>query len=159
MVIVEKVLLPEIKKTDDKLIALARQKKAQLYTTDFNLGKVATISDVRVLNVNKLSGALRPIFLPGEQMMVKILQKGSNANQGVGYTEDGTMLVVENGSKFLGQVVKVSVKRMLQSAAGKMAFAEIVASKQSATGSKTASRAQLASKTKRSRVLPKSRHL
>ncbi len=125
--VVEKVLLPDIKNIDDKLVKLATQKKALLYTTDYNLGKVAEIAGVKVLNVNELAGVMRPILLPGEEQIVKIIQKGSGANQGVGYAEDGTMLVVENGMRFIGKTVKVSVTRMHQTQSGKMIFAEIIA--------------------------------
>lgn len=112
--------------TDDKLVALAKKRGALLYTTDYNLGKVAAIEDVRVLNVNELAGALRPVVLPGEERVVKIVQKGNSGQQGVGYMEDGTMLVVENGARFVGKTIKVSVTRMHQTVAGKMIFADVL---------------------------------
>lgn len=111
---------------DDKLVELALKLKAPLYTTDFNLNKLADIKGVRVLNVNELAQNLRPVALPGEQKRVKILQKGSNPKQGVGYLEDGTMLVVDNAAKFVGKTVAVEVTRVHQTVAGKMLFAEVV---------------------------------
>lgn len=110
--------------TDDKLIALAQMRGALLYTTDFNLTKVAEIQDVRVLNVNDLAQNLRPVALPGERKTVKIMQKGSNAKQGVGYLDDGTMVVVENGANNVGRIVEVEISRMHQTVAGKMLFAD-----------------------------------
>lgn len=112
-------------KTDDKLIILTKERKGALCTTDYNLNKVASVEGVRVLNVNELSQALRPIALPGEQHTIKIVQKGSNKNQGVGYLDDGTMIVVENGAKYIGKTVTVIMDHMLQTVAGKMAFAKL----------------------------------
>lgn len=112
-------------KTDDKLIILTKERKGALCTTDYNLNKVASVEGVRVLNVNELSQALRPIALPGEQHTIKIVQKGSNKNQGVGYLDDGTMIVVENGAKYIGKTVTVVMDHMLQTVAGKMAFAKL----------------------------------
>lgn len=108
---------------DDVLIELAQKYEASLYTTDYNLNKVARIRDVQVLNVNELAHALRPIYLPGESVTVKIVQKGEGASQGVGYLEDGTMTVMENASGRIGQHVTGEVERMLQTEAGKMMFA------------------------------------
>lgn len=111
---------------DDKLILLSKKRHAQLYTTDFNLQKVAEIEGIFVLNVNELAQSLRPTKLPGEKVSVKILQKGSNKNQGVGYLEDGTMIVVDGAAKKMNQTVDALVNRTLQTVAGKMVFAEIV---------------------------------
>lgn len=108
---------------DDKLIALAQASGAQLYTTDFNLMKVAEVEGVSVLNVNELAQKLRPTILPGEKMTVKIVQKGSGQGQGVGYAEDGTMVVVERTDKMIGKSVGVVVDRMIGTLAGKMIFA------------------------------------
>jgi len=127
--------------TDDKLIVLAGEKKADLCTTDYNLNKVASVEGVRVLNVNELSQALRPIKLPGEQEMVKIIQKGSGAGQGVGYLDDGTMIVVENGAKLIGSSVRVEIDHMLQTVAGKMAFAKTLPAKTQASPSNIRSQA------------------
>lgn len=114
--------------TDDKLIVLSKERLADLCTTDFNLNKVASVEGVRVLNVNELSQAIRPVMLPGEQLVIKIVQKGSNRNQGVGYLEDGTMVVVDGGAKYIGKTANVEMDHMLQTVAGKMAFAKIKAS-------------------------------
>lgn len=123
-VIIDEQDYPSILPTDDKLVALAKERGAQLYTTDFNLNKVAEIQDVRVLNVNDLAQNLRPVALPGERRQLKLMQKGSNPKQGVGYLDDGTMVVVENGAESVGKVVNVEITRMHQTVAGKMLFAE-----------------------------------
>lgn len=111
--------------TDDMLVALAERLNAPLYTTDYNLSKVAEIKGVRVLNVNELAQSLRPSALPGERKTVTILQKGSNPNQGVGYLEDGTMVVVENAAKYKGKKLDITVTRVHQTISGKMMFGEI----------------------------------
>jgi len=113
-----------VKTTDEKLVKLASKNGADLYTTDFNLNQVASIEGVRVLNVNELSHALRPIALPGETHEVKIIQTGSNRDQGVGYLEDGTMIVVDNARRDIGKKIKVHVTRTHQTIAGKMLFAQ-----------------------------------
>ncbi len=124
-VIISRDSYPEVKKTDDKLIAHAKNTKGVLYTTDYNLSKVAIVEKVKVMNANELSQNLRPIALPGETVTVKIIQKGSGPNQGVGYLDDGTMIVVDNAYRLKGKFVKVSVDRMHQSVAGKMIFAKL----------------------------------
>lgn len=108
---------------DDKLVKLALKTNAALYTTDYNLSKVAEIEGVTVLNVNELAKLLRVKYLPGESAEIQIVQKGSNASQGVGYLEDGTMVVVEKAGKSIGQTVEVVFDRHLQTSAGKMMFA------------------------------------
>jgi uncharacterized protein YacL len=110
---------------DDKLVLLAKKLRAQLYTTDYNLGKVAAVEGVTVLNVNELAQSLRPITLPGETLKIKIIQKGSNHGQGVGYLEDGTMIVVDGASRHVGKIVPVTVTRMHQTVAGKMVFGQV----------------------------------
>lgn len=112
-----------IKEVDDKLIALAKQYGGMLYTTDYNLNKVAQIEGVVVLNVNELAQALRPRRLPGERIELKITQVGQDKTQGVGYLEDGTMVVVERAASKVGQRILVEFSRMLQTQAGKMMFA------------------------------------
>jgi len=124
-IIVDRTAFPEIDATDDKLVALAKKIRAQLYTTDYNLGKVAAVEGVQVLNVNELSQSLRPITLPGETLTIKILQKGSNRDQGVGYLDDGTMIVIEGGARYVGREVPISVTRMHQTVAGKMVFGQV----------------------------------
>lgn len=122
-VVIAREQFKHIREVDDKLIALAKQYSAMLYTTDYNLNKVAQIEGVTVLNVNELAQALRPPRLPGEQLEIKITQIGQDKTQGVGYLEDGTMVVVEGASKLLGKRVLVRFSRMLQTQAGKMMFA------------------------------------
>lgn len=124
-VLIDRTPLIDVNTTDDKLVALAKKLGAQLYTTDYNLAKVAAVEGVQVLNVNELSHSLRPITLPGETLNIKIIQKGSNRDQGVGYLDDGTMIVIEGGARYVGREVPVSVTRMHQTVAGKMVFGQI----------------------------------
>ncbi len=121
---------------DDKLVLLAKKLHAQLYTTDYNLGKVAAVEGVSVLNVNELAHKLRPVTLPGEELRIKIIQKGSNRDQGVGYLDDGTMIVVDGGAGFVGRIMPVIVTRMHQTVAGKMVFGQIRANSQVSTNEK-----------------------
>lgn len=109
---------------DEKLVKLALKKKALLLTTDFNLLKVAEIEGVRVLNINELSQNLRPIAIPGERAEIKIVAKGQERSQGVGYLEDGTMVVVEGGGALMNKKIQVEFTRNLQTAAGRMMFAK-----------------------------------
>lgn len=113
----------EVREVDDKLVRLAKQLRAPVLTNDFNLNKVAEIQGVRVLNVNELANALRAIVLPGENMHVKLVQDGKELGQGVAYLDDGTMVVVENGKKYMGSSIDVTVTRMLQTNQGRMIFA------------------------------------
>jgi uncharacterized protein YacL len=133
-VVIDRTPFPEVPATDDKLIHLAKKLEAYLYTTDYNLAKVAAIEAVGVLNVNELSQALRPVALPGENLKIKIVQKGSNPNQGVGYLDDGTMIVVEGGARHSGQIVEVTVTRMHQTVAGKMVFGQVREAQRSGHG-------------------------
>lgn len=110
---------------DEQLISLAKQFGAQLYTTDYNLNKVAQVEGVNVLNVNELAQAIRSRFLPGENVSVKLVQPGQSAHQGVGYLDDGTMVVVENAKQFIGEHVDVVFTRVIQTHAGKMMFATL----------------------------------
>lgn len=112
------------KTTDDKLVELAIAMSAELYTTDFNLNQVARIKGIRVLNVNELAHALRPVVIPGEFINVKIIQPGSNKNQGVGYLDDGTMVVVDGSKAEIGKYVNAQITKSHQTAAGKMIFAK-----------------------------------
>lgn len=112
-----------IKEVDDKLVALANQIGGYLYTTDYNLNKVAQIEGITVLNVNELAQAMRPSRLPGQQIEIRITQLGQDKTQGVGYLDDGTMVVVEKAAPMLGQTILVEFSRMLQTQAGKMMFA------------------------------------
>lgn len=124
-VTIDRTEVTEARTTDDKLVVLAKKIDAELYTTDYNLSKVAAVEGVHVLNVNELAQNLRPISLPGETLDIRILQKGSNRDQGVGYLEDGTMIVIEGGAQFVGRVVPVTVTRMHQTVAGKMVFGQV----------------------------------
>lgn len=110
---------------DLKLLHLAKFRKGEVLTTDYNLNKVAKVEGVKVLNINELAQSLRPVLIPGEEMEVKIIQAGKEKNQGVGYLPDGTMIVVEEGDKLVGETVQIVIKRILQTAAGKMFFATI----------------------------------
>lgn len=113
----------KVKEVDHKLVYLAKKFKTDILTTDYNLNRVATIESVRVLNINELSQAIRAVVLPGEEMVVKVVQPGKEKNQGVGYLEDGTMIVVEGGDKLIGKEVTTEVTRIFQTVAGKMIFA------------------------------------
>ena len=116
------------RKTDDKLVLLAKKLGADLYTTDYNLNKVADVEGVRVLNINELALSLRPPALPGEIKKIKIIQKGSGRGQGVGYLDDGTMVVVENAIRLKGRTVSVEIERYHQTESGKMIFAKVAKS-------------------------------
>lgn len=123
---VDETKFPNVPAVDDRLVALAKKLNAVLCTTDYNLNKVASIEGIKVLNVNDLAQNLRPSVLPGEKVEVKITQKGSNPQQGVGYLEDGTMIVVEGAAKAIGSTATVTVDRMHQTVAGKMVFAHAI---------------------------------
>lgn len=122
---------------DEQLIAVAKQYGAQLYTTDYNLNKVALVEGVNVLNVNELAQALRTQYLPGEKTTIKLVQKGQNAQQAVGYLDDGTMVVVEHAKQYVGKQVTVEFSRVLQTQAGKMMFASIQKNNLSTGSSRT----------------------
>ena len=109
---------------DAKLVKLARQWHCPIITNDFNLNQVAKLQGVKVLNINELAHAVKPILLPGEEMSVKIIQEGKELGQGVGYLDDGTMIVVEGGKSHVGNAVDVTVTRVLQTIAGRMIFAQ-----------------------------------
>ncbi|MEO5627676.1 MAG: TRAM domain-containing protein [Candidatus Saccharimonadales bacterium] len=128
-VAVDNTKFDDIDQVDDKLVALAQRLQGRLYTTDYNLNKVADIKGVTVLNVNEMAQQLRPVALPGEKKTVKIVQKGSNKNQGVGYLDDGTMVVVDGAARLIGKHAEVEVTRIHQTVAGKMIFAEVKAAK------------------------------
>lgn len=112
------------REVDDKLVILARQLNAPVLTNDFNLNRVAELQGVQILNINELANAVRAVFLPGEELTVRVIQEGREANQGVGYLEDGTMVVVQDGDHFIGEEIKTSVTKVLQTAAGRMIFAK-----------------------------------
>ncbi len=110
---------------DMKLVKLAKSLEAYIITNDFNLNKVAKIHGVKVLNMNELANAVKPMMLPGEELTVNIVREGKEYNQGVGYMEDGTMVVVENAKKLVGETIPIAVSSVLQTVAGKMIFAEV----------------------------------
>ena len=108
---------------DDKLVILARQLRAPVMTNDFNLNRVAELQGVTILNINELANAVKAVFLPGESLNVRIIQEGREPGQGVGYLEDGTMIVVQGGSEHQGVELDTVVTKVLQTAAGRMIFA------------------------------------
>jgi len=116
--------LPEFagQPVDLKLVALAKHLKGRLVTNDYNLNKVAQLQDVPVVNLNDVANAMKPIFLPGEQLTVRVVKQGEEPGQGVGYLEDGTMVVIESGRDHVGQQISVAVTSMLQTSAGRMIF-------------------------------------
>jgi uncharacterized protein YacL len=113
---------PEIREVDLKLIELARKMNGKIVTNDFNLNKVAQLRGVQVLNINELANSLKPVVLPGEVLRVFVLKEGKEPGQGVGYLDDGTMVVVDQGKRFIGRTIDVSVTSVLQTTAGKMIF-------------------------------------
>lgn len=116
---------PEIPEVDAKLVKLAKLIGAKILTVDFNLNRVATLQNIKVLNINELANALKPVVFPGEAMQVKLIKEGKEYNQAVGYLEDGTMVVVEDARKLLGQEIKVVVTSVLQTQAGRMIFTKV----------------------------------
>ncbi len=116
--------LADIHEVDVKLLKLARIMDGAVVTNDYNLNKVATISGIKVLNINELANTLKPVVLPGEEMEIFIVKEGKENDQGVAYLDDGTMIVVENGKKFIGKSIRAMVTSVLQTAAGRMIFAK-----------------------------------
>jgi uncharacterized protein YacL len=114
-----------VREVDDKLVLMAKQKACPIVTNDYNLNRVAQLQGVRVLNINELANAVRALFLPGESLDIEIIQEGKEVGQGVGYLDDGTMVVIEDGKSYLGQQVEVVVTKVLQTAAGRMLFARM----------------------------------
>ncbi|MGM0548882.1 MAG: PIN/TRAM domain-containing protein [Bacillota bacterium] len=113
----------EISEVDSKLVKLAKLTSAKVLTNDYNLNKVAELQGVTVLNINELANAVKPVVLPGEEMQVKVIKEGKEEGQGVAYLDDGTMIVIEKGVKYLGDDISVLVTSILQTAAGRMIFA------------------------------------
>jgi uncharacterized protein YacL len=116
---------PQAADVDHKLIELARHTGAKIVTNDFNLNKVATVQGLSVLNVNQLANALKPVVLPGEQMRVFILREGKEANQGVAYLDDGTMVVIDGARRFINKTIDIAVTSVHQTTAGKMIFGRL----------------------------------
>jgi uncharacterized protein YacL len=115
---------PGIVEVDAKLVELAKRRSRVVLTNDFNLNRVAELQGVRVMNINSLANAVKPAVLPGEELRVRVIQEGKEAGQGVGFLDDGTMIVVEGGSRLMDRDVDVSVTRVLQTVAGRMIFAQ-----------------------------------
>ncbi len=116
---------PQVNEVDSKIVLLAKQIGAKVITNDLNLNKVAELQGVRVLNINELCHALRPVVLPGEMIRVFVLKEGKEAGQGVAYLDDGTMIVVDNARKCIGRTVDVVVTSVLQTTAGRMIFTRL----------------------------------
>ena len=116
--------LPEMQgqPVDMKLLMLARHLEGKVVTGDFNLNKVAKLQNVPVINLNEIANSLKPVFLPGEQIKIRVVKAGETAGQGVGYLDDGTMIVVEDGKSYIGREVDITVTSMLQTSAGRMVF-------------------------------------
>lgn len=114
-----------LKNIDDRLLRLGKNLHAKIVTTDFNLNKVATVSGVKILNVNELVNVIKTPFLPGETIEVKVIQEGKEKGQGIAYLPDGTMIVVEKGASYVGKKLSVQVSRVFQTVAGRMIFVQI----------------------------------
>ncbi|TET67720.1 MAG: TRAM domain-containing protein [Candidatus Aminicenantes bacterium] len=121
-IVISDMDFPDIKDVDSKLIELAKYLDAKIITNDFNLNKVAQLQGITVLNINELANALKPVVLPGETIRVFILKEGKEKDQGVAYLDDGTMVVVDNSRKMIGQTVEITVTSVLQTTVGKMIF-------------------------------------
>ena len=110
---------------DSKLVAMARARGAAILTNDFNLNRVADLQSIRVLNINSLANALKPALLPGDPLRIKVITEGKEQGQGVGYLDDGTMVVIEGGARFVDVELDVVVTRVLQTVMGRMVFAQL----------------------------------
>jgi len=124
-VVINETDYPKTRDVDGKLIKLAKEVDAKVFTNDYNLNKLAEFQQVKVLNINDLSNALKPVILPGEVMTVRIVREGKEPGQGVAYLDDGTMVVVNNGKDKIGQRLVVAVTSVLQKPAGRMIFADV----------------------------------
>ena len=114
-----------VREVDDKLIVLGKQLKSPVLTNDYNLNRIAELQGVTVLNINELANAVKSVVLPGEILKINIFQEGKEMGQGVGYMDDGTMVVIENGKGYIGEYMDVQVTKVLQTAAGRMIFARV----------------------------------
>jgi uncharacterized protein YacL len=121
--------IPEIDDVDGKVVRLARELGAKVLTTDFNLNKIAAVEGVSCLNVNDLTTALKPVVLPGETMILFVMKEGKERDQGVGYLDDGTMVVIEDGKRHIGKRVELQVSSILQTSAGRMIFGKFKSEK------------------------------
>jgi uncharacterized protein YacL len=116
--------VPEAREVDDKLIMLAKNLRCPIITNDYNMNRVAQLQGVMILNINELANAVKSVLLPGETIAVKVIQEGKELGQGVGYLDDGTMIVVEEGRPYIGQTIPVLVKKVLQKTEGRLVFAQ-----------------------------------
>jgi uncharacterized protein YacL len=116
--------IEDVREVDDKLVMLAKRLHCPIITNDYNLNRVAELQGVVVLNINELANAVKAVFLPGETMQVRIIQEGKEVGQGVGYLDDGTMVVVESGRRYMNKTIEATVTKVLQTAAGRMIFAQ-----------------------------------
>ena len=116
--------VPDVPEVDAKLVALALRRSRVILTNDFNLNRVADLQGVRVMNINSLANAVKPAVLPGEELRVRVIQEGKESGQGVGFLDDGTMIVVEGGARHIDRELDVTVTRVLQTVAGRMIFAQ-----------------------------------
>lgn len=116
---------PETKEVDAKLVRLAKLLEAKIMTVDFNLNRVASLQGIKVLNINEVANSIKPVVSAGEELKIRLIKEGNQHNQAVGYLDDGTMVVVEDGRKMIGQEVRVVVTSALQTPAGKMIFTKI----------------------------------
>ena len=114
----------DIAEVDSKLVKLAKELGAKVITNDFNLNKVCELHGVPVLNINELANAVKPVVLPGEELRVHVIKDGKEQGQGVAYLDDGTMIVVDGGRRYIGETIGVMVTSVLQTAAGRMIFAK-----------------------------------
>jgi uncharacterized protein YacL len=114
-----------VREVDDKLVVLGKQLKSPILTNDYNLNRIAEIQGVTVLNINELANAVKSVVLPGEGLRINIMQEGKEHGQGVGYMDDGTMVVVENGKEYIGEYMEVNITKVLQTAAGRMIFGRV----------------------------------
>ena len=123
-VIINDIDVEGVREVDERLIILAQQMSCPILTNDFNLNRVADLQGVKILNINDLSNAVKVVLLPGEEFAIEVIQEGKEYQQGVGYLDDGTMVVIENGQKYLNKSIQVTVTKILQTSAGRMIFAK-----------------------------------
>ena len=123
-VVISDIDVEGVREVDDRLVLLGRQMNCPILTNDFNLSRVAELQGVKVLNINDLANAVKVIILPGESLQIAVIQEGKEYNQGVGYLDDGTMVVIENGQRYIDKQIEVTVTKILQTSAGRMIFAK-----------------------------------
>ncbi len=123
-VVISDIDVEGVREVDDRLVLLGRQMNCPILTNDFNLNRVAELQGVKVLNINDLANAVKVVILPGESLQIEVLQEGKEYNQGVGYLDDGTMVVIENGQRYIDKKIDVTVTKILQTSAGRMIYAK-----------------------------------